>query len=487
MKKFLSKYWYAIVVSVALAVAITLSIVCFVTLGGNTKVDTTSVGYIGFGNRTSETEIKNYLSNRVSSWKKDTNYTIEYQGTTFVIQTRNEDNPEQYDRLSILDFDVDKTYKLAKKNVQGNPAYFNINNDALADMHEEMVRTFGLETVNGIDMEVLLGRITKAAQTLTRTIEIPLHECLNEAVKKYEYNGWIFSLMNLDKADVLALDGKEIEINPGYFSLLNLASIAHDPDQILDENNQVIGYKQNKYDLSTLTNRQLSILASGLAKVIQETSFQAITKTQEEGYKVSYATGTIEDILVSIIKPNSQTDLNSFDFSFVNPEKYSFTFTISRKADDQLEFKLIGYKYAVDYEIVKSVTELAYKTTIKEIPSSDASFGEMTDDEKKAYLIENGYERMTYLEYCIKYKDVIFEGENFSDKEIEEGLGELGSYDCFVKVETEGKTGYQVDYYRRVVHPDGTVEPLSQTIYTSPECFWQVDEVVSSVSFLPIN
>ena len=95
MKKFLSKYWYAIVVSVALAVAITLSIVCFVTLGGKTKVDTTSVGYIGFGNRTSETEIKNYLSNRVSSWKKDTNYTIEYQGTTFVIQTRYINNYEQ--------------------------------------------------------------------------------------------------------------------------------------------------------------------------------------------------------------------------------------------------------------------------------------------------------------------------------------------------------------------------------------------------------
>lgn len=482
MKKFFNKYWYAIVVSAALLVAITLSIVCFVTLGGNTKVDTTSVGYIGFGNRTSETEIKNYLSNRVSSWKKDTNYTIEYQGTTFVIQTKNEENPEQYDRLSILDFDVDKTYKLAKKNVQGNPAYFNINSDALADMTEEMVRTFGLETVNGIDMEVLLDKITRAAQSLTRTIEIPLHECLKEAVKKYEYSGWIFSLSNLEHDDVLALDGKEIVIESGYFSLLNLASIAYDPDPILDENNNVTGYKQNKYDLSTLSNRQLSILASGLARVIQETSFQAITKTQEEAYNVSYATGSIDDVLVLVTRPNSPADLNSFDFSFVNPEKYSFTFTVSRKADDQLEFKLIGYKYAVDYEIVKSVKELNYVTILKDF-SKDESLNGMEDSEKKAYLIENGYEVMTALEFSIKYKEILFEGEEITDEEIEKELGEMAGMKFYVKTVVEGKTGYEVSYYRRIIKPDGTSSLSPQTIYTQAECFWQINEVINYVSF----
>jgi hypothetical protein len=204
MKKFLSKYWFVFVSSFALALSIGAAIFCFVVLGGDTAVDTTSIGYIGFGNRKDETQIKTYLSTRINQWQQDTDYSIEYQGTIYKIQFEEEvgDNIK-ITKLPILKFDADKSYRLAEKNKQGNLAYFNENNEAVEQMYQDMISVYGLETVNGIDKTKLMDIIMKAAQKLTRTIEIPLHECLKDEIKKNSINR--FMLLNISEEDVLAL------------------------------------------------------------------------------------------------------------------------------------------------------------------------------------------------------------------------------------------------------------------------------------------
>lgn len=481
MKKFFAKYWFAVVSCLALAVAIGCSIFCFVALGNNDKADTTSIGYIGYGNKTNPDEVKSYLSSRVSSWKKDTEYTIEYQGTIYQIQTEGEDGEKN--KLSILDFDADKTYRLAKKNTQGNPAYFNLNQVELEQMYQDMTNVYGLETVNGIDRDKLASVIMSAAQKLTRTIEIPLHTCLTDSVKKYNYSGWTKILSGLEEADVLALDGKEIEINAGYFSLLDAASKEYPLDENRDDLGNLISTSESKYDLRSLTNRQLSILASGMACVIQETSFQAITKTQEENYNVSYSTNSIDDILVMVVRPNSDKDLNSFDFSFVNPEKYSFTFTMEKRNDGEIEFKLTGFKYAYTYEIVKSVKTLEYETVLKDVTETEDFPSFENNAEKEAYLILEGYTRMDLIDFFILYKDQLFESDVTEEEIRNDAAVYEGSY-IYIKTNIEGKVGYQVDYYRKIIKPTGETELLPQTIYTVSESFWEIDEEILYCTFM---
>ena len=485
MKKFLSKYWFVFVSSFALVLSIGAAVFCFVVLGGDTAVDTTSIGYIGFGNRKDEAQIKTYLTNRVKQWQQDTDYSIEYQGTIYKIQFEEilADGNVKVDKLPILDFNADKTYSMAKKNTQGNPAFFNEDNEAVERMYQEMVSVYGLETVNGIDKTTLMDTIMKAAQKLTRTIEIPLHECLKDEIKKNSINKTILSELSVD--DVLALDGKEIIIEAGYFSLLEKAYTPYPAEVEKDDMGNIISEKESKYDLRSLTNRQLCILGSGLAKVIQPTSFQAISKSQEEDYKVSYATGSIDDILVYVAKPNSSLDLNSFDLSFVNPEKYSFTFTITKKSDTELEFELVGYKYAYDYEVVKSITELPFERILHDA-SKEKEIQNITDPiEKDAYLVGLGYQKTNMYDFLIEYYVEFSSGTNLTmtPEEIEEGKEELLLIPIYVLIDIKGEIGYQVNYYRKITRPDGTSELSTQTIYTAPDNFWPIDEEIKFVMF----
>ncbi len=467
MKKFLERYWYVIVTCLVLVISISGAIACVVLLGNTADVNTTSIGYISYLNDKDERKIKTDLSTKIETWKNSTNYTIEFQGIKYKIEN-----------LDIIDFDVDKTYSLAPKNTQNNKAYFTSNAENVTILEGNLNQTFGTAIINDFDDELFVAAVVEIAKNLTRTYEFKLTDFLEDGANLKTNDTWSTKFENLDPSDVAALEGKEIVINSGYFSLLDEYKKNYDPivvDGVSTPNKQDLSFLA---DDPTRLSERLSIIASAMAKVIQTTSFQAIKKTQKHPFGVPYATGRTSDILVYVTDSNSALDLNKLDFTFVNPENYEFTFKMEYKSETELEFRLYGYQYSSIYEVVTRNKTLAYKTLGKDL-SLDAGFNALSDEEKSAYYSQEGYELMDFVTFAKKYKAIVFPGENVTDEEIDAEASAMANMAVWVKVTTEGINGTQVDYYRKTELPDGSTSISNATIYTSPDVFYATDEIVS--------
>jgi len=119
----------------------------------------------------------------------------------------------------------------------------------------------------------------------------------------------------------------------------------------------------DQFENTSLTNEQLSIIASGLEKVILETSFTGLSRY----YYTVMPLWAEKGANVRILK------VNHFDFTFFNNEEYTYEVLISENSESSLEFTLIGYPFISSYEIqVDDDTLIPYEIDIIDDDTLDA-------------------------------------------------------------------------------------------------------------------
>lgn len=268
-------------------------------------VDQTSIGFIYLGN-SDEDQFGAILSREIGVWKRDADYRLEYQDYTYVID------------LDFADFDLSQTLSNITRD-QNNQAYFSMSSANFLALQNEIVAQFTTSITSTFDMETFVDRLLGDFSGLKNRKVYNLADYLDSAVEQTVLNQIEINLLINADVEKIISEVTTIEINANErFSLLNQ-----------------IG------DLS-LTNEQMSIIASGIQGVSVNTNFSGFIFEQNYTLPVWASPGQNVRIL----------RVNKFDLTFFNNFDYDYQITISKVNDTTLEFSLLGYPLITTYDTV---------------------------------------------------------------------------------------------------------------------------------------
>lgn len=288
---------------IILALSITFAGLTLAVFSIGSTVDHTSIGFIYLGNF-KEDQYGTVISREVDLWKDDADYRILYQDYSYIID------------LNILDLDLDTTLLNIEKN-QKNQAYFNLSNDQSIILRDEIETQFTLSLTSTFDMSSFVNDLLDDADNL-------------KTLKVYELEAYLnpdLATTVLDHKTMSSITNTDVDTIISQVTTINIA--ANERFSLLDQ----LG------DL-TLSNEQLSIIASGIQSVTMNTNFNGFIF--EQNYTLpSWATSGQN---VRILR------INQFDLTFFNGFDFNYQITIQKINDTTLEFSLLGYPLITSYE-----------------------------------------------------------------------------------------------------------------------------------------
>ena len=404
--KALRKNVYAVAVILLFAIATAMLALFLALYSSSTSVDGTVVGsvYIGDEKPNSSARQKK-LEDGVKKWKKDAMYTISFQDVNLVIgrtPVLDENNEQAYDKdengeyilddegnkipsydyngLTILDFDYKTTNANIINGSSDNLASFTISNESRIEFKKLLVEYFGSEITS--DQYFLYQKLEDAiienANSMTSKCDFDLYDYVTPGWND-TYVGEQVQIEHLDEGDVKKLvdifKNEKIEIYP-----------QSDPS-----GKGKLGFSAVEYfsqpQFQTLSSAYMSIIATGLAAVVQKTSLYVTVKNQGYMNDQYYAYNG----MTARVNVKDGTDLR-----IMNPETNSYVVSVTRGVDGNdgtasLQFKIEGCKFINKYEVKKQTTEIKY-----EIVYNDSSFDFDYDPTNPLMGIDTEYEGGCY-------------------------------------------------------------------------------------------
>ncbi len=305
MKHKIKKNLYLIITSIVFGFSVIFSAVIFISLEVEGELNRTSVGFIYLGDK-SPNQYQSILSSEVNRWSNTANYTVYFQEYKHELD------------MTYFSFDITKTIQLLRKNIN-NRAYFSLSMENQLQLEQDLRDQFTNLIIDEFDLERFVEDILRDMQVLFVKKEYQLETYLNEEISK--------TVIDVTQVTHIALDDVDF--------------ISEHIEEIVIPKNQRFSLLQALSNLS-LTNNQLSIIASGIQGVVDVSSMSGFTYEQNR-------------ILPSWSTPGQNVrilQVNKYDFTFFNHLNYALTVTIEKIDDTTLEFKLIGYPYVTHYQVV---------------------------------------------------------------------------------------------------------------------------------------
>ena len=281
-------------------------------LGVGNHNEDTSVGYIYLGGL-AESDYETVLVQKVSLWQADAKYQIVFQGYTHEIN------------LNLFQFDVSSTLSYLESG-EKNQAYFTMNEGNKNLLIDQLETSFSLEIIVGLDIESLITQVMTDIGQLKMFKTYLLSDHLPDMLPTHASNSSLVSNLSIEDINaIIGDDGLELKIQPkSRFSLLSA----------MDDMN--------------LTNNQLSIIASGLQKLLRDTPMSNFTFEQNYLLPIWAEPGMNVRIL----------QVNQYDFTFYNPLEYEVVIHITSLNNDKLTFKLDNYPFISTFSSNSSVLTL---------------------------------------------------------------------------------------------------------------------------------
>ena len=362
---------YAIAVGTLFAIALAMFILFIALFSSSTAVDGTTVGSVYIGDKKPNTEErKQKLTQGVNDWKKDARYTISFQNYSYTIgrtdKLDEEGNPvydgdgnQQFNDvgLAILDFDYAATNKNLINDSTDNDAVFKISDENKEVLFQTLVNTFGSEITTDTYFlyDELVKDILKDACEMNTKCDYDLYDYLNTSWADNLVSQADIENLTVAKVDSLLeiFDGKEVIIAPQKSAEGKLGF------------STVEFFSREEFANVGLTSSDMSIIATGFAAVVQNTSLTVTVKNQ----------GYISDRYYAYNDMTARVNIkDGTDLRIMNPETHEYIITIEKgekiiDGKTSLKFKLNGCKFINKYTITKNTTSLGYKVFYDETQS----------------------------------------------------------------------------------------------------------------------
>ncbi len=324
--KLFKKNIYWVISLILFGLVVIFSSVMLITLEIGAEADETSIGFIFLGNRSAD-ERETVISQGIQTWQDQAQYTIRYQGYQIPVN------------LDIFAFDMEKTIDALISN-QNNHAIFNVIESEKSLWLDSVTLIMGDTIMNTFDEESFFDDVMNDVMTLSRIKSYDLVDYIGTDLMDYVLSTSMLSNISGDDVDDIVASVSEIIIpKSSRFSLLEALS-----------------------DL-TLSNEQLSIVASGILSVIDDSDFTSLNFEIYQ-YLPSWA---IQGHNVRILA------VNDFDLSFYNGSMSDYKIQISQISDTSLRFELVGYPYITEYTSATQLSEvISYQTIIYDDETIDA-------------------------------------------------------------------------------------------------------------------
>ncbi|MBP5446314.1 MAG: hypothetical protein J6Y28_09105 [Acholeplasmatales bacterium] len=486
--KALRKNIYAFTVIVLFVIAFGMLILFLALFSSSTAVDSTTVGSVYIGDEKPNTDArKKKLTNGVNNWKDDAIYTISFQNVSLRIgdtpridpetgaivtelydkvsknlvrKDTNEETGEEiyikldengkdiidektnkpvlvakenvkesivYDHngLTILDFDYKRTNDAVNANTtdkSNNLAYFTMTEENKQALYDQLVEKYGTKVTDDsiLDYTQLLNDIIADAEQMKNKVDYDL----------FDYaTGGDWQNTEIDQIEIENLSVKKVEDLASKFEGV---TIEIKPQKTSEGK---LGFSTIEFlsqpEYSTLSSSDMSIIATGLAAVVQKTSLTVTVKNQGYISDRYYA----YDDMTARVNIKDDTDLR-----IINPETHSYYITIfsgNSKVNNTLclKFKLEGCKFINEYKVEK-VAE-----TIEHHMVYDAAATLFNYDEENPNM---GY-----------------------DKDFEGGV--------YYNIYQEGRDTYLYSYVKTIKYVNGEEETVE--VYPKQEFFVGQDEL----------
>ncbi|TNF07129.1 MAG: hypothetical protein EP317_05395 [Bacillota bacterium] len=301
----MKKNLYLVITSITFGLSVIFAAVIFITLEVEGELNRTSVGFVYLGDK-NENQYASILSQEIGQWMNEAMYTIYFQEYTYDLD------------MTMFAFDSSKTLQFLKQNIS-NRAYFQISSESELLLESELRYEFSDIIIDSFDMDTFVEDVLLDMQLLFIKKEYQLEIYLEDAIKQTIIDST--QVTNIDLLDVNHITDtiESITIQKNHrFSLLSALS----------------GY--------SMTNNQLSIIASGLQGIVDKTSMSGFSYEQNRTLPVWATPGQNVRIL----------QVNKYDFTFFSHLNYDLEITLEKIDNQTIEFKLIGYPFVTDYHVI---------------------------------------------------------------------------------------------------------------------------------------
>lgn len=362
--KALRKNLYAIAVIALFAIAFAMLVLFLALFSSSTAVDGTTVGSVYIGDQKPNSEgRKKKLTDGVNDWKKDARYTISFQNYSFTIgrteQLDDSGNPMYDDDgnqlfndlgLDILTFDYEATNRNLVNDSSDNDAVFTISAANKEALYQSLTDTFGAEVTSDTYFlyNKLVDQILKDACEMNTKCDYDMWDYLTTSWTDDLVSQVDIENLSVERVNFLfdIFDGKEIVLAPQKSEEGKLGFSTID------------FFSKEEFTNVGLTSSDMSIIATGFAAVVQNTSLTVTVKNQ----------GYISDRYYAYQDMTARVNIkDGTDLRIINPETHAYIITIEKgesiiDGKTSLKFKLNGCKFINKYTITKNETSLGYST-----------------------------------------------------------------------------------------------------------------------------
>lgn len=303
MTQKIKRNMYLLITSITFALSVIFALIVFISLEVEGEIDRTSVGFVYLGDK-SESQYASTLTSELASWKNTASYTVYFQDYVYEVD------------LTVFDFDSGETITRLKKNSNNN-AYFEVTEENENLLENEFRNHFSDAIIDEMNMDLFLTTILSDMESLYLKKDYQLENFLNQSLKTF------------------VIDQNELQ----FIDILDVNHINQAIQEITIPRNQRFSLLTSLalYDFS---NTELSIIASGMQSVLDQTAMSGFSYEQNREMPSWGSYGQNVRIL----------QVNHYDFSFFNHFNYDLKITIEKTGDQALTFSLIGYPYITQYQ-----------------------------------------------------------------------------------------------------------------------------------------
>jgi len=293
---FIKKYSLFILSLIFVVLSVSFSVYSLMTYRLNSSGDNTVIGNIFIGSNNGD-DYSSSITYGINEWESNALYTLTYQ------------NQSYSNILYWFDFDLNATLDSMTIGSKNN-AVFGISQNSKDAMLAELSERFPQELMDAFDFEAFFADVIDDLKQMYYLKNYQLIDYLS--VEASESIIDTFTINNISPTDATSITDALTEISIPASSRFSLLDALND---------------------TSLTNEQLSIVASGIEHVILNTYFTGITKSQ---YSVSPAWAD-EASNVRILR------LNHLDFQFFNDLPLDYFVTLELNSASSIAFTLKGY------------------------------------------------------------------------------------------------------------------------------------------------
>jgi len=265
--------------------------------------DSTLVGTISLS-ADEENQFSAVITKGVYDWRVDADFTIQYQGFQYMIN------------LDMFDVLIDETIQSIVPG-DNNLVLFELSESNQTTLLNELSLVFSTDLISDLNYDALFNDVIFDMGSMNILKHYRLEQYLYPQLEETVIDSVIINSLTTNDVDSITGVVTSLMINAdSRFSLLSTLSAF------------------------SLTNTQLSIVASEIQYVTRNTPFSGFIFSQN----YPLPDWADEGMNVKILQTNN------YDFTFYNDIDLNYTIEISRVSDSAINIALIGYPFAADYE-----------------------------------------------------------------------------------------------------------------------------------------